>query len=192
MIRKIWLAVLLVATFIGNVDVAHGGVGLWTSNGPEGGHIDALAIDPTTPTTLYAGSHGGGVFAIQQEVTPSVDLEISGSGPGPQLINPVTVRYSLQGCSGKEMFLVLDASAMGIPWSYLGVSGWVPLPANLATITPFSSGPPDGTYTLFTGTAPAGTYELYLGCDFVNDGVLNVDAGGNVNGVYDHLVVTVP
>ena len=27
--------------------------------------VRALAIDPATPTTLYAGTNGGGVFAIQ-------------------------------------------------------------------------------------------------------------------------------
>ena len=123
-----------------------------------------------------------------------VDLTVSGSGPGPTLINPVTVKYSVQGCSGQEMFLVLNAPAMGIPWSYLNTSGaWVLLPTPLSLITPWmSSGPLDGTYLLFNGTAPAGTYELYLGCDFVNNGTLNIDAGGNVNGVYDHRVVTVP
>jgi hypothetical protein len=30
--------------------------------GPEGRIIYALAIDPVTPTTLYAGTRGGGVF----------------------------------------------------------------------------------------------------------------------------------
>jgi hypothetical protein len=36
---------------------------VWTSLGPEGGIINALAIDPTTPTTLYAGT-GGAVFVV--------------------------------------------------------------------------------------------------------------------------------
>ncbi len=35
---------------------------VWTSNGPEGGDIRALAIDPATPSTLYAGTGYGGVF----------------------------------------------------------------------------------------------------------------------------------
>jgi hypothetical protein len=34
----------------------------WTSIGPDGGQIRALAIDPTAPSTLYAGTQGGGVF----------------------------------------------------------------------------------------------------------------------------------
>src|SRR2546425_1282438 len=34
---------------------------VWVSNGPEGGRIEALAVDPTSPNTVYAGT-GGGVF----------------------------------------------------------------------------------------------------------------------------------
>lgn len=42
--------------------VATAGVNTWTTNGPEGGDIGALAIDPRNPATLYAGTSGGGVF----------------------------------------------------------------------------------------------------------------------------------
>ena len=41
--------------------VAYAGTGVWTTGGPYGGTVRALAIDPTTPATLYAGT-GGGVF----------------------------------------------------------------------------------------------------------------------------------
>src|SRR5438874_1144866 len=42
---------------------AEGGINSWTStNGPGGGPIGALAIDPVTPTTLYAGTDSNGVF----------------------------------------------------------------------------------------------------------------------------------
>jgi hypothetical protein len=37
-------------------------IDVWAGIGPEGGIIVALAIDPATPTTLYAGSYGGRVF----------------------------------------------------------------------------------------------------------------------------------
>jgi len=37
-------------------------IGVWTSGGPYGGDARALAINPTTPTTLYAGTNGNGVF----------------------------------------------------------------------------------------------------------------------------------
>jgi len=166
---------------------------LTASDGAAGDYFGAsVAISGDTVVVGADGDNSdqGSAYVFGNPVS-TVALTVSGSGPGPALINPVLVRYSLQGCGSQEIFLVLDAPAMGIPWSYLGIAGWVPLPADLATITPFSSGRPDGTYTLFEGAAPAGTYELYLGCDFVNDGVLNIDAGGNVNGVYDHRVVTV-
>ena len=39
------------------------GDNLWIRLGPEGGLlVYALAINPQTPDTLYAGSQGGGVF----------------------------------------------------------------------------------------------------------------------------------
>jgi hypothetical protein len=38
------------------------GFNAWTGIGPEGGWIYALAIDPTNPNTIYAGTYGGGVF----------------------------------------------------------------------------------------------------------------------------------
>jgi photosystem II stability/assembly factor-like uncharacterized protein len=34
----------------------------WTSRGPEGGRISSLAIDPRSPSTIYAGTEDGGVF----------------------------------------------------------------------------------------------------------------------------------
>jgi len=148
---------------------------------------NGLHVVVTPGTQVQADS--GGVLML----STSGVLTITVSGPGPALVNPVTVTYSVQGCSGREMFLVLNAPAMGIPWAYLGIAGWVPLPANLAEITPYASGPADGTYTLFVGTVPAGSYDLYLGCDFVSDGHLNIDTstGLNLNGVYDHFSVTV-
>src|SRR5262245_3259686 len=35
---------------------------LWTSHGPFGGGIKSLAIDPISPSTLYAGAYGGGLM----------------------------------------------------------------------------------------------------------------------------------
>jgi len=51
-------------TLTPQASVVSAGTSVWTNNGPEGGSISALAIDPVTPTTLYAGTDGG-VFAIQ-------------------------------------------------------------------------------------------------------------------------------
>jgi photosystem II stability/assembly factor-like uncharacterized protein len=50
---------LLVLLSVGRHDVVTAGDNVWTTNGPKGGVIWALAIDPETPTTLYAGTFGG-------------------------------------------------------------------------------------------------------------------------------------
>jgi hypothetical protein len=34
----------------------------WTSIGPWGAFVNALVVDPLTPTTLYAGASRGGAF----------------------------------------------------------------------------------------------------------------------------------
>ena len=39
-----------------------GAANQWTSIGPYGGKITALVIDQQNPTTLYAGTSGGGLF----------------------------------------------------------------------------------------------------------------------------------
>src|ERR1051325_4394938 len=38
------------------------GVDQWTSNGPEGGVVNTLAIAPSDPNIVYAGTSGGGVY----------------------------------------------------------------------------------------------------------------------------------
>jgi photosystem II stability/assembly factor-like uncharacterized protein len=40
---------------------ATGGVGTWTTHGPDGASVGAVAVDPANPATVYAGT-GGGVF----------------------------------------------------------------------------------------------------------------------------------
>ena len=55
------MAVLCAAVFVTSAHTAQAGINVWTSHGPHGGNVHALAIDPITPSTLYAGT-GGGVF----------------------------------------------------------------------------------------------------------------------------------
>src|SRR6185503_4456881 len=39
------------------------GLAAWAPVGPDGGDVDALAIDPSSPSKLYAGTSAGGLFA---------------------------------------------------------------------------------------------------------------------------------
>src|SRR5437899_2284432 len=62
-LRLVSLGVLLGALLVTSRMTAQVGINPWTStNGPDGGWIAALAIDPGTPATLYAATAGGGIF----------------------------------------------------------------------------------------------------------------------------------
>jgi hypothetical protein len=101
----------------------------------------------------------------------------------------VQILYTLKGNQGHELFLIADAPAVNIRWSYLNAAGqWIALPANLATISPFVlSAQEDGSYPLFNGVLPAGLYELYLVVDYVKNGYLDIGAGNhNLNGFSIH------
>jgi hypothetical protein len=65
------IAVMCAAVFAATAHPAYAGINVWTSRGPPGGYVSALAIDPITPSTLYAvtdavcgqvGCSPGGVF----------------------------------------------------------------------------------------------------------------------------------
>ena len=61
--RRAWL-IRAVATFAMLVATAglnrvHAGIDTWTSNGPYGGTVTVLAIDPLTPANLYAAGFSG-------------------------------------------------------------------------------------------------------------------------------------
>ena len=63
-LRLVSLGVLLGALLVTSSITAEGGINSWTSIGPEGGSIPALAIDPVTPSTLYARAGGGVVKSV--------------------------------------------------------------------------------------------------------------------------------
>jgi photosystem II stability/assembly factor-like uncharacterized protein len=51
--------ILLVLLWIGGLDIAQAGINEWTTNGPQRGAVNAIAIDPKLPSTLYAGTSNG-------------------------------------------------------------------------------------------------------------------------------------
>src|ERR1700740_3569922 len=48
---RTWRVLLLVLLWTSSAKMVHAGNNVWTSIGPDGGIVLALAIDPTTPTT---------------------------------------------------------------------------------------------------------------------------------------------
>ena len=61
-LQKVLLIGLLALVIASQAGLVSAGSNVWTSIGPEGGDIRALAIDPDMPDTLYAGVYGGGVW----------------------------------------------------------------------------------------------------------------------------------
>ena len=57
--RKSFLSSVVVALLIFAISSNSFGDNQWVSIGPEGGTINAVAIDPKTPSILYAGTEGG-------------------------------------------------------------------------------------------------------------------------------------
>jgi len=59
-----WTSTALVCAVlvVTSAHLAHAGTNLCTTHGPDEGPVLALAIDPSTPSTLYPGTQGAGVF----------------------------------------------------------------------------------------------------------------------------------
>ena len=57
-----WTVLLSAVLWASSANLAYGGFNVWTPIGPDGGFILALAVDPRTPATVYAGTQNGGLF----------------------------------------------------------------------------------------------------------------------------------
>ena len=122
-------------------------------------------------------------------LTETLQLRVNGDGARSlTATNPVSVDYTIRRAPAQAFFLVLTAPALGIPTtSYLNAAAqWIPLPANLADVTPYGSAPADGDYNLYSGNLPSGAYDLCLGFDVAANGRLDLAAA-----VYDCVTVTV-
>ena len=68
---KSWIPnFLVVALSVLLAGVAHAGINQWTATGPVGRSVSALAVDPQTPTTVYAGTDQGVFIAVFKWVRP--------------------------------------------------------------------------------------------------------------------------
>jgi hypothetical protein len=58
----LWCAGAAVLISLVQAGVASAGANYWTTNGPVEDYIYALAVDPLTPSTVYAGTVFNGVY----------------------------------------------------------------------------------------------------------------------------------
>jgi len=146
------LVALLTLLTISQTSVALAGFGVWTRNGPEGGRIRVLAIDPATPTTLYAGTYGGGVFksanggaswsAVNSGLTSLAVLALA--------IDPATPTTLYAGTSGGGVFKSVNG---GASWSAVN-SGLANLDILALAIDPATP------TTLYAGTSGGGVFSI--------------------------------
>jgi len=157
--RWLFLAALLVASSVG---LAEAGIGVWTSNGPEGGFIQTLAIDPTTPSTLYVGTDGGVFKSTDGGGSWSVaNTGLSATNVSALAIDPVTPTTLYAG------------AAEGFFKSTNGGGSWSAVNAGLTD--------PDTSYVYSLAIDPVTPTTLYAGTE---DGVFkSTNGGGSWNAV---------
>jgi hypothetical protein len=90
--------------------------GTWTSNGPEGGTIRALAIDPVTTATVYTGT-GGGVFKTTDGGASwsPMNSGLTNTRVQALAIDPVTPATIYAGTYGGGVFKTTDGGANWLP-----------------------------------------------------------------------------
>ena len=86
------VAALCAAVFVASAHPARAGINVWTSHGPGTASISSLAVDPTTPGTLYVST--GGLYKAQHvsdSVFKSTDDGRTWSAASAGLPDPVVV-----------------------------------------------------------------------------------------------------
>jgi uncharacterized protein YraI len=108
LLQRVLLAALLVMLSAGQADPAAAGTDVWTSNGPEGGPINVLVINPTTPTILYAGTEGSGVFKSTNggEIWTAFNTDLNYTHVRALAIDPTIPTFLYAGTEGGGVFTI--------------------------------------------------------------------------------------
>ena len=114
-VRRLLIAGLVLCC-LGSTQIAAAGINTWTSIGPEGAIVEAVVIDPTTPTTLYAATLDGGVFKSTNAGGGWTPANTGLTVPGVRTlaIDPTTPSILYAGTAGDGVFKSTDG---GGSWS---------------------------------------------------------------------------
>ena len=145
--ERLLLFSTLVFLFLDPIDsgVALAGVNTWTTHGPEGGIIYALAIDPSSPATLYAGTDSNGVYksvnggaswtAVNAGLTNTTVLALAVDPSAPAKIYAGTFGGAFKSIDGGGSWTTINAGLAGTNVDALAID-----PSNPATIYAGSGG----------------------------------------------------
>lgn len=110
--------ILLISRFNiqGGTSTVSAGNGVWISNGPISASVKTIAIDPWTPTTIYAGTDGNGVFKSVNggEQWDASNMGLTDAHVETLVINPLTPSLLYVGTHDTGVFKSLDG---GENWS---------------------------------------------------------------------------
>jgi len=143
------LAVLILLAMLGTQPrTLWAGTNVWTSIGPDGGNIQALAIDPHDPNTVYAGAGWMGTMFKSTDGAKTWHVINSGNYISNVAIDPQDPS-TVYAASNGGVFKSTDA---GATWS-VASSGLLTLAANneWASVTVIALDP-QNTNTLYAGT----------------------------------------
>ena len=132
--------------------LAEAGTNVWTSHGPEGGYVSALAINPNTPSTLYVGTGGGGVFK-------STDSGDSWKPAGTGLLAPVVLALAVEPNTPSTLYAgtwgdgVFESTDRGGSWNPVNTG----LPTTLILTLAVAPTTPS---TLYAGTWGGGVVDI--------------------------------
>ena len=115
-VRKVLLSGLLTVLFASQAGTVSAGTNVWTSIGPEGGRILALAIDPAAPSTIYAGTWGG-VFKSTNggAAWSAVNTGLTNTDVYALAIDPVTPSMLYAGTWGGGVFAIQPLIRIFLP-----------------------------------------------------------------------------
>jgi photosystem II stability/assembly factor-like uncharacterized protein len=168
MVGRVLLISFLVLVGISNPQLASAGVNVWSGNGPEGGTINALVLDPVTPATVYAATAGGGVF---KSVNGGGSWSAVNTGLDHRMvyslaIDPVTPEILYAGTALGGVYKSIDSG-----------ESWSPASSGLAAM-----------FIQSLALDPAAPTTLYAG---TSSGVFkSVDSGGNWSAMNNGLTST--
>jgi len=155
----------LVLLLSGITTFGHAGLNVWTSSGPDGqGDVSALAIDPTNPSIIYAGSFGG-IFKSKDGgdtwspassgLVPNPGIYDEGGGVYTLAVDPVNPNTVYAGTMYEGAFKSTDG---GASWSAInsGLTGQLVFGLAIDSTTPstvYAATLDDGVFKTIDGGA---------------------------------------